>query len=118
MNLFEARVEQDGIRLGGAILRLADAQRRAAQGHSRVIAGIRPEHLSAGDGELALKVALVEEAGGDTFIFGQLAGDPGSNVTVRSGPVRAQPGEVISAGMDPAGLHLFDAASGERLGDG
>jgi multiple sugar transport system ATP-binding protein len=118
MNLFEATVEQDGIRVGGASLRLGDAQRRAAQGRNRVIAGIRPEHLSAGDGELALKVALVEEAGGDTYIYGQLAADPGSNVTVRSGPVHAQPGEVISAGVDSARLHLFDASSGERLGGG
>jgi len=118
MNLFEATVEQDGIRVGGASLRLGDAQRRAAQGRNRVIAGIRPEHLSAGDGELALKVALVEEAGGDAYIYGQLAADPGSNVTVRAGPVHAQPGEVISAALDSARLHLFDAVSGERLGGG
>jgi multiple sugar transport system ATP-binding protein len=118
MNLFEATVEPDGIRLGGAGLRLGDAQRRAVQGRARVIAGIRPEHLSAGDGGLALKVALVEEAGGDTYIYGQLATDPGSNVTVRSGPGSAQPGEVISAGADPARVHLFDAATGERLGGG
>jgi multiple sugar transport system ATP-binding protein len=118
MNLFEATVEPDGIRLGGAGLRLGDAQRRAVEGRGRVIAGIRPEHLSPGDGGLALKVALVEEAGGDAYIYGQLAGDPGTNVTVRSGPLRAQPGEVISAGVDPARVHLFDAASGERLGGG
>jgi multiple sugar transport system ATP-binding protein len=118
MNLFEATVGQDGIRLGGAGLRLGDAQRRAVQGRDRVIAGIRPEHLSAGESGLALKVALVGEAGGDPYIYGQLAGDPGSNVTVRSGPGRAQPGEVISAGVDPARVHLFDAVSGERLGDG
>jgi multiple sugar transport system ATP-binding protein len=118
MNLFEATVEPDGIKLGGAGLQLGDAQRRAVEGRGRVIAGIRPEHLSPGDGGLALKVALVEEAGGDAYIYGQLAGDPGTNVTVRSGPLRAQPGEVISAGVDPARVHLFDVASGERLGGG
>ena len=70
MNLFEATVEQDGIRLGGASLRLGVAQRQAVQGRDRVIAGIRPEHLSAGDGELALKVALVETPGTTLILTG------------------------------------------------
>ena len=118
MNLFDATVEPDGIRVTGTSLRLGDAQRRAVQGHDRVIAGVRPEHLLAGAGELALKAALVEEAGDDAYIFGQLAADPGSNVIVRAGSVRPQPGEVIRAGADPARLHLFDAATGQRLGDG
>jgi multiple sugar transport system ATP-binding protein len=122
MNLFDAAVEQDGISLAGASLPLRRAQRQALQGHVEVVAGIRPEHLSAtpgpGQGELVLKVALVEDVGGDGLIYGQVAGDPGSNVIVRSGPVRPQPGEVIRVGADPARLHLFDAASGQRLGDG
>jgi multiple sugar transport system ATP-binding protein len=122
MNLFDAAVEQDGISLAGASLPLGGAQRQALQGHVEVVAGIRPEHLSAtpgpGQGELVLKVALVEDVGGDGLIYGQVAGDPGSNVIVRSGPVRPQPGEVIRVGADPARLHLFDAASGQRLGDG
>jgi multiple sugar transport system ATP-binding protein len=122
MNLFDAAVEQDGISLAGASLPLGGAQRQALQGHVEVVAGIRPEHLSAtpgpGQGELVLKVALVEDVGGDGLIYGQVAGDPGSNVIVRSGPVRPQPGEVIRVGAEPARLHLFDAASGQRLGDG
>jgi multiple sugar transport system ATP-binding protein len=118
MNLFDAAVEQDGLRLAGASLPLGDAQRRAMQGRDRVVAGIRPEHLTAGHGELELKVALVEDAGGDAHIYGQLAGEPGSNVIVRSGPVPPQPGELIRAGADPGHVHLFDAASGERISDG
>jgi len=114
MNLFDAMVEPDGIRLAGASLPLGDAQRRAVQGQERVVAGIRPQHLSAGDGELELKVALVEDA----YIYGQLAGDPGSNVIVAAGLIRPQPGELIRAGADPGHVHLFDAASGERIGDG
>ena len=51
------------MRVTGTSLRLGDAQWRAVQGHDRVIAGVRPEHLLAGAGELALKAALVEEAG-------------------------------------------------------
>ena len=97
---------------------MGDAQRQAVQGRERVVAGVRPQHLSAGGGELELKVALVEDAGGDAYIYGQLAGDLGSNVIVRAGPVRPQSGELIRAGTDPGHVHLFDAASGERIGDG
>ena len=118
MNLFEATVEPDGIRVAGASLRLADAQRRAVQGHDVVIAGVRPEHLTAGHGELVLKVALAEDAGDDAHIYGQLAGDPCSNVIARAGSLRPHPGEVINAGADPARLHLFDVATGQRLGGG
>jgi multiple sugar transport system ATP-binding protein len=122
MNLFDAAVEQDVLRLAGASLRLGHAQRRAARGHDRLIAGIRPEHLSAapapGPGTLELKVALVEEAGGGAYIYGQLAGDPGSNVIASAGPLRPQPGEVIGAAPDPAHVQLFDVASGQRLTPG
>jgi multiple sugar transport system ATP-binding protein len=118
MNLFDATVEPDGIRLAAASLRLGEAQRQAVQGRERVVAGIRPQHLTAGHGELALKVALVEEAGGDAYIYGQLADDPGSSVIVAAGPVRPRPGELIRAGAEPGQVHLFDAASGERIGDG
>ena len=116
MNLFAATVEPAGIRVAGAGLPLGEPQQQAVQGRGEIIAGIRPEHLPAGDGELALKVALVEEAGDQTWIYGQLAGDPGSNVTVRAGAALPQPGEVIRASADPERLHLFDAASGQRLG--
>ena len=118
MNLFDATVEQDGIRVAGASLPLGAAQRRAVRGRQRVLAGVRPQHLSAGGGELELKVALVEDAGGEAYVYGQLAGDLGSNVIVAAGPVRPQPGELIRAGTDPGHVHLFDAASGERIGDG
>ena len=118
MNLFDATVEPGGIRLAGASLRLGDAQRQAVQGRERIVAGIRPQHLTAGHGELELKVALVEDAGDDAYVYGQLADDPGSNVIVAAGPVRPQPGELIRAGAEPRHVHLFDAADGERIGDG
>ena len=90
MNRFDATAERDGIRVGSALLRPPDAQLRAAQGHDKLIAGIRPEHLSIGDGELTVKVALVEDLGSDSYIYGHLADDPASSVIVRSGR-RASP---------------------------
>jgi len=117
MNRFEGTLEKDGIRAGGAVLRPADAQLNAAKGHDRLVVGIRPEHLSIGEGELTLKVMLVEDLGSDSYVYGHLADDRDSNLIVRSGRDHPRPGEVVKVGVDTAQLHLFDAASGLRLGE-
>ena len=117
MNRFDATLDSGGVRAGGALLRPSDQQLHAAQGHGKLIVGIRPEHLSVGgSGELTVKVALVEDLGSDSFIYGSLAGDAGSNVIVRSGREHPRPGEVIKVGVDTSHLHLFDAGTGQRVG--
>ena len=117
MNRFEATADADGIRVGTATLKPAAAQLQAAQQHGQLIVGIRPEHLSIGDGELTIKVALVEDLGSDSYVYGSLADDPAATVIVRSGRVHPRPGEIVKLGVDTAHLHLFDAATGLRAGD-
>ena len=73
--------------------------------------------MSIGDGELKVQVALVEDLGSDSYVYGHLADDAASNVIVRSGRDHPRPGEVIKIGVDAAQLHLFDAATGMRLGE-
>jgi multiple sugar transport system ATP-binding protein len=80
--------------------------------------GIRPEHLSAGgDGELTLEVALVEDLGSDSYIYGRLAGDADSHVIVRATRDHPRPGETVKVKVDTAHLHLFDGATGLRVGE-
>ena len=88
MNRFDATADTGGIHLGDATLRPPDAQLRAAQGHDKLIVGVRPEHLTVGDGELTVKVALVEDLGSDSYIYGHLADDPDEqrHRQVRPGP--------------------------------
>jgi multiple sugar transport system ATP-binding protein len=117
MNRFEATADRDGIRVGSILLRPSDAQLAAAQGHSKLVAGIRPEHLSIGDGPMTVKVALVEDLGSDSYVYGSLADDAESNVIVRAGRQHPRPGEVVKVAVDSAQLHLFDAATGLRIGD-
>jgi multiple sugar transport system ATP-binding protein len=117
MNRFDATVDGNGIRIGEAVIQPSDAQRQAVHGHDKLIAGIRPEHLSLGDGPLTMEVALVEDLGSDSFVYGHLAGDNDSTLIVRAGRVHPRPGEVAKVAVDAAQLHLFDAANGLRLGD-
>ena len=117
MNRFEGKLEQDGIRAGDVLLSLSAAQLHEARGHDRLVVGVRPEHLSIGEGDLTLKVMLVEDLGSDSYIYGHLADDPDSNLIVRSGRDHPRPGEVVKVGVNTTYLHLFDAASGLRLGD-
>jgi multiple sugar transport system ATP-binding protein len=97
----------------GAKLSLAS---RAAAGHTAlegrdVIVGIRPEHFgSASNGHaLAGRVQVVEPLGSDTLVHFSL-GD--AMLTARVAPeIRPTPGEILSIGVDPSRIHLFDAAT-------
>src|SRR6266481_3887244 len=117
MNRFDATADTDGIHVGAATLRPSDAQLRAAQGHSKLIIGVRPEHLTIGDGELTVKVALVEDLGSDSYIYGHLADDASSSVIVRSGRDHPRHGDTVKVGVDTTHLHIFDAETGLRLGE-
>jgi multiple sugar transport system ATP-binding protein len=118
MNRFDGTLEDGAIRVGGATIRPPERQLRAAQGHSKLTVGIRPEHLSAGgDGELILEVALVEDLGSDSYIYGYLPGGVGSQVIVRASRDHPRPGDVVKVKADTAHLHLFDGATGMRVGD-
>jgi multiple sugar transport system ATP-binding protein len=115
MNRFDAEPAADGIRLGGTTLHPGDAMMHAVQAHSRLIVGVRPEHIAIGEGELKLQVDLVEDLGSDFYVYGHLAGDSGAHVVVRAGREHPRPGEAIKIKPDAAQLHVFDAGTGQRV---
>jgi multiple sugar transport system ATP-binding protein len=119
MNRFDGTVEDGGIRVSGATLRPPEGQLRAAKGLGKLTVGVRPEHLSIGgdSGELTLEVALVEDLGSDSYIYGRLAGDADSHVIVRATRDHPRPGETVKVKVDTAHLHLFDGATGLRVGE-
>jgi multiple sugar transport system ATP-binding protein len=118
MNRLDGELGPDGIHVAGAVIRPPDAQLRAAQEHSKLVVGIRPEHLSidGGDG-FTFRVELVEDLGSDSFIYGHLADDKETKIIVRAGREHPRPGDVIKAGVDTSRLHLFDATTGLRVGE-
>ena len=48
---------------------------------------------------------------------GRLPGDPDSHVIVRATRDHPRPGEVVKVKVDTAHLHLFDGATGLRVGE-
>jgi len=144
MNLVEATVEGDTIRLGSMSLSL-DPARRPAPG--RVIAGIRPEAFEdaafAGDDKLPtldVDVEVLESIGSDAYVFFRAEGakavvvedarsddreDSGSLLaeeedtamfSARVDPrTKAKVGERLTLTVDPSRLYFFSPETGESV---
>ena len=95
---------------GGLVLPLPETP--ASEGQ-KVIYGIRPEHIQIGQGGVELDVVVVEPTGSETQIFAK-SGKELIDAVVKD-RIAARPGEKISFGFDPASVHLFDRASGNRI---
>ncbi len=76
--------------------------------------GIRPEHIrpvETGNGDVALKVVLTEQLGGESYLHGTLPS--GETLSVRlPGQTKVVRGEIVGVSLgDVRSRHLFDAAS-------
>ncbi len=120
MNLLPATLSDGGSAAQldcGPKLVFADGRRPGADG-LKLTVGIRPEHVAlepqgAAPGSLALAIDLLEPLGSETVLIGRLPDGEMFSVKVAGA---APAGESIQIGFPPASLHVFDAASGLRLG--
>ena len=127
MNFLDARVERnDGrvtLRSDDASFSLPDALAAAVaeSGLESVAVGVRPEHLEPGAGEtdaaagaFAGTVDLVESLGSEAHVIVAL---PHGQLTVRlPAGVHLEIGAPLRLGVRAEHLHLFDRASGRRIG--
>jgi multiple sugar transport system ATP-binding protein len=79
---------------------------------TRLVLGVRPEHLSLAPvpGALALPITVtqVEQLGGHSLIYGQL--DESTRITVQSaGQVATRAGDTLTAHAPPDACHVFTA---------
>ncbi|WP_449396054.1 ABC transporter ATP-binding protein [Devosia riboflavina] len=75
--------------------------------------GIRPEHLTLGQGGFEAKVVVVEPTGAETQIVADIGGQ---RVTaIAKDRVTIQRGDIIHLVPEPARAHCFDAGTGKRL---
>jgi ABC-type sugar transport system ATPase subunit len=92
--------------------------RAAAAGAGLVVLGLRPESLRIDpEGPLRADVTIVELLGAETHVI--CTTPDGSRLIVRQPPQAAKPASGdqvhIAIDPDPAALHLFDAATTQRL---
>ncbi len=86
---------------------------------TRFTVGIRPEDLRLDPGgQMAATVTIVELLGAEAHVICRLGDD--TRLVVRQGASAARPsiGEAVRVAIDEGSVHLFDGASGERLGAG
>ena len=115
MNLIRGRISATGplafIADSGGKLPLpagADLERGA-----EVVYGIRPEHLTIGQGPVTADVLLIEPTGAETQVTAKF----GSNhliATVRE-RLNLAAGDTLAIAPDVGKLHLFDAKTEKRL---
>jgi len=122
MNFFDAVVdEEDGrviARIGGAHSIPLEGRLSGSEKGRAILIGVRPEHLRPDNsqGELPVRIDVVEPTGFMTLIYGSL-GDESLCVVTTERPSIAR-GEIVSFSVDREKIHVFDSATGEAIGVG
>ena len=116
MNFFPATVEKSGreaLLADGQKLRLPDGL--PLKDGDAITVGLRPEHIVLGeDGALKADVEVVEPLGLSTQFYVHLAGQ--QVCVFAMGRAAVRPGDTVRLAADPGLLHVFDPASGNRIG--
>jgi ABC-type sugar transport system ATPase subunit len=103
---------------GGAIPLTSEQQYAIAQsGAAAVVAGLRPEHVLVDpEGPIRAVVTVVEALGYENHVVCRLEDD--QQVIIRRPAEAAVPreDEKVCLSADRVRMHLFDAATGERIG--
>jgi multiple sugar transport system ATP-binding protein len=120
MNLLSATAVDGQAKIGDYLVPVDEVAAKKMKGE--VVVGVRPEAwrlVSEGENGLPVEVTVVEELGSDAFVYGTsgVEGTP-ANIIVRvSGRDSVHKGDVLHVTTDPRSVHVFDAASGDRLSD-
>ncbi|MFM6968058.1 MAG: TOBE domain-containing protein, partial [Microbacteriaceae bacterium] len=120
MNLFPAEIVTGGVQFGTDVAKIpADVTKAAKDAH--VTVGVRPEDLDVSTSGKGIKVVVdvVEELGADGYLYGtaESAGQKIDVVVRVDGRDHANVGDTVYITPKPAHVHVFDVATGKRLGD-
>jgi multiple sugar transport system ATP-binding protein len=116
MNLCTVPLENGKASLGGVDVPLP--QGTSANGQSSLVLGVRPESLEVSSEGIPARVEVVEDIGADAFVFctTELGGE--STRLIARTEVRNAPKQGARVALRPRSdeAHLFDPATGARLG--
>jgi len=118
MNMLGGQVRRSGsavrVGLAGGGYEVSLPPALEARDGQQVLFGIRPEHLVPGAEGLPASVIVVEPTGADTQLYCEVDGADVNVVLRDRTPTRA--GDRVHLAPDLSKAHLFDAASGRRIG--
>ncbi|SEB97876.1 carbohydrate ABC transporter ATP-binding protein, CUT1 family [Paramicrobacterium humi] len=121
MNLLSSQVADGGVQFGATVVPVEREVLNEAAA-KQVTIGVRPEDIQVSsnpaDG-LEVHVDLVEELGADGYLYGhaELDGARHDIVARVDGRIHPNAGEKVYLAPTPHHVHVFDHASGERLGN-
>jgi multiple sugar transport system ATP-binding protein len=115
MNLLDLTVTDGGVQLGDIVWPVERSVLTAASA-GKVTVGMRPEDLTLTDHGLAVQVDVVEELGADAYIYGSTIGSDMQIIARTDGRKPPLKGSTVHFSPKADHVHLFDAASGARLG--
>jgi multiple sugar transport system ATP-binding protein len=117
MNFLEATYAKggkaDAVLVDGQKLRLPDGL--PLYDGDKITVGLRPEHIKLGEKDgLKAEVEVVEPLGLSTQFYAKLGGL--DLCVFAMGRPTVKPGDAVQLSVDPQMLHVFDTASGQRIG--
>jgi len=80
---------------------------------SAVTYGMRPGHITIGEGGIAVRVSVYEPTGSVTVVFARLSGVH-IDASIR-GRIEGEPGKSLPFRIDPRKARIFDKATDRRL---
>ena len=95
--------------IGSPRMNVLDAARVPGAPAGAAHVGLRPEHLSLGQGPLSGEVLATERLGSDTFAHVEVAGVERPVMVRLPGDARLATGAAVRLAFDPARLYAFDA---------
>ena len=120
MNILTAPIVPDGLKIGDSLLELARDQMTLLHDAKleNVTVGVRPEHLEVAEsGGIEGIVDLVEDLGGESYVYTHVRPDNVSMVARCQGRIPAKLADTIRLRKRADGVvHVFDPNTGERLG--
>ena len=122
MNLISGKRVEDGVQVGDYVVRLPREVLARAEGEDSLTVGIRPEAFQVAQEGIGLDIAVVEDLGADSYLYGTLAGLSADElvgaqqfVARVAGRTAPHKGEAVRLTAPPEQIHVFSNKTEGRI---